>query len=212
MSRVEGPVALTPKQRRLRKEIEDIASMVDTDHWNILDYKPSVRTSRLEATKNRLIRGHIIAMYTFVDQLLTLAIWRYYFYESSKKRPLTQRWRTKKFRTFHHLLEATSLLRKLEVVSAIRQVPKQVSSAISRINDVRNALAHVFYPEKGRSYWKHKKVMYHGADLFSKEGVEKFMQDCQLVEEYLWRRVFGQRGANSKPVLVASALKPSPRR
>jgi hypothetical protein len=36
---------LTPKQLRLRKEIEDIASMVGMDHWNILNYKPSARTA-----------------------------------------------------------------------------------------------------------------------------------------------------------------------
>lgn len=187
---------LTPKQRRLCTEIEDIASMVDTDHWKILDYKPSARTSRLEVAKNRLIRGHVIAMYTFVDQLLTLAIWRYYFYESSKKKPLTQRWRMKKFRTFHHLMEATSLQRKLDIVRAIRNVPGHVVDAIYRINGVRNALAHLFYPEKGQKYWKHKKVMYGGkvdkADIFSKEGVEKFEQDCERVEAHLWRRAFGK--------------------
>ena len=133
---------LTPKQRRLCTEIEDIASMVDTDHWKILDYKPSARTSRLEVAKNRLIRGHVIAMYTFVDQLLTLAIWRYYFYESSKKKPLTQRWRMKKFRTFHHLMEATSLQSKLyrvpEIVTLGRLPGEGESDSRWRTKEVRH--------------------------------------------------------------------------
>jgi len=209
-------LALTPKQRRLRKEIEDIASMVDMDHWNILDYKPTARTSRLEAAKDKLIRGHVIAEYTFVDQLLTLAIWRYYFYESSKKKPLAQRWRMKKFRTFNQdLIGEAFLLKKFELVHAIRKVPGEVSSAIHRINEVRNALAHAFYPEKRRKYWPHKKVMYgkaDKADIFSKDGVEKFRQDCELVEAYLERRAFGKPGPQAKPALMASALKPSPRR
>jgi hypothetical protein len=68
-------LALTPKQRRLRKDIEDIASVLDMDHWNILNYKPSQRTFNLELTKDKLIRGHIIVMYTLVDQLLTSVIY-----------------------------------------------------------------------------------------------------------------------------------------
>lgn len=189
-------MALTPKQQRLCTEIEDIASMIDMDHWNIQNVRASSRTFVLEQTKDKLIRGYVIAEYTFVDQLLTLAIWRYYFYESSKRKRLAQRWRMKKFRTFNQdLIGETSVLKKLDVVRAIRKVPGQVSDAIHRINDARNALAHSFYPEKRRRYWPHKKVMYHGADICSKDGVEKFMQDSDLVEAYLERRAFGKLGA-----------------
>ena len=77
--------------------------------------------------------------------------------------------------------------------SGLRKVPKQMSSAISRINDVRNALAHTLFPEKRRRYWVHKKVMYDGSDIFSKDGIEKFMQDYDLVQAYLYRRAFGKK-------------------
>ena len=77
--------------------------------------------------------------------------------------------------------------------SGLRKVPKQMSSAISRINDVRNALAHTLFPEKRRRYFAHKKAMYDGADIFSKDGVEKFDQDFRLVLAYLYRRAFGKK-------------------
>jgi len=134
----EAPLALTPKQRRLRKEIEDIASILDTDHWNILDYKAKDRTFWLELTKDKLIRGHVIVMYTLVDQLLTSAIWRYYFPARPPwvHKTFTQLWRMKQFRTFnHYLMDEIYLMKKLALVNAIRKVPKEVHSAISRINE-----------------------------------------------------------------------------
>jgi hypothetical protein len=194
----EAPLALTPEQLSLRKDIEDIASIVKMDHWNILNYRPSRRrTIILKQTKDKLIRGHVTFMYTLVDQLLTVAIWSYYE-PRWVDRTFPQLWQMKQFRTFnHYLMEETFLLKKLSLVDAIRKVPKRVSSAISRINDVRNALAHTLFPEERRRYLAHKKVMYgkkgDQADIYSKGGIEKFTQDCKLVQAYLFRRVFGKK-------------------
>src|SRR5262249_6325969 len=150
--------------QRLCTEIEDIASIVKMDHWNILNYRPSRRrTIILEQTKDKLIRGHVTFLYSLVDELLTVAIWSYYFPAEPRwvNRPYAQLWRIKQFRTFnHYLMEETFLRKKLNLVDAIRKIPKDVSSAISRINDVRNALAHTFFPEERRIHLAQKKVMY----------------------------------------------------
>ena len=46
---------LTPKQRRLITEIEDIAASVQMDYWNILDYDEEARGYILEAMKQQLV-------------------------------------------------------------------------------------------------------------------------------------------------------------
>jgi hypothetical protein len=191
----EAPLALTPEQRSLCKDIEDIASVVKMDHWNILNRPSHRRTTILKQTKDKLVRGHVTFMYTLVDELLTVAIWSYYFPETRwVDRTFPQLWRMKQFKTFnHYLMEETFLLKKLSLVDAIRKVPKQVFSAITRINDVRNALAHGFFPQERRRYLAHKKVMYGGADIFSKDGVEKFTKDLDLVFKHLCRRAFGTK-------------------
>src|SRR5262249_5642471 len=122
-----------------------------------------------------------------------MSIWAYYFYDITDK-TYAQLWRTKQFRTFNHsLMEETFLLKKLSLVNVKRKVPEQVDKAIHRINDVRNDLAHGFFPEERRRYRKQRKVMYAGDDIFSKDGLEKFNKDVVLVADYLHRRAFGKR-------------------
>jgi len=91
----------------------------------------------------------------------------------------------------HYLMDETFVLKKLAVVQAIMDVPKQVSSAVKRINDARNAVAHSLFPEQRRRYAEHKKLLYEQADLFSKEGVAKFEIDYETAAVYLMEKSFG---------------------
>jgi len=101
-------------------------------------------------------------------------------------------WKTKRFKVFvHYLMDETFLLKKLVMIEAITTVPPKVSSAIKRINEVRNALAHSLFPENRRRYMVDKKVTYRGVDLFTVVGVEKFQEDYEIVRQYLAKKVFG---------------------
>jgi hypothetical protein len=185
-------MALTSKQRRLRKEIEEIASLINMDHWNIDAYDPPVRTTFLELMKNNLVRSHVIINYTLIDEFLTDIICHYYFRKPKAGYSYKELWRNKKFRIFcQNLMDEIYLPKKLGIVREINDVPKNVSSIIMRINDLRNALAHSFFPENRRQYASHKKVLYSGLDIFSKQGIEKFQEDFGVVREYLHERAFG---------------------
>jgi hypothetical protein len=163
---------LSPKQRRLITEIEDIAASVQMDYWNILEYDEDARGYVLEAMKQQLIRGELIMKYTLIDEFLSVIICHFYFKKPKEPFTFTRLWRTKKFQIFaHYFLDETYLLKKMALVNAIKEIPSPVKSAIARINDVRNAVAHSFFPENRRQYKAHKKVMYRDANIFSKEGI-----------------------------------------
>ena len=168
-------VALSAKQRRLRQEIEDIASQLGLDNWNIEDYKPATRSLRLEIIKNQLVRSDVVISYTFIDECLTHDICNYYFRLRKKNRKVFdfgKLWRTKRFSIFaHYIMDETYLMKKLAIVNAIKLVPKDVRSATGRINDTRNAIAHGFFPENRRVYAAAKKVLHNDVDLFSLAGV-----------------------------------------
>jgi len=141
-------MSLTPNQRRLRAEIEKISSIIAMDHWNIEErYKDEFRTGVLEAMKNQLVRGEVVMSYTLMDEFLSQIIVNCYFGRQN-------RWGSRKFRLFcHYVLDELYLVRKLALVRAIGEVPKEVRNIITRINDLRNAVAHSFFPRIGVHSW-----------------------------------------------------------
>jgi len=178
---------LTPLQKRLLAELEDIAELARVDYANILDYDSEEWTPRLRLMKNQIVRGQIIAEYTFVDEMLGSAICHYFF---GKKRGFIKLWRTKKFRAFnYHILEVLSLTEKLRLVKAITKVPKPVAADIEAVNALRNGLAHAFFPENLRS----AKPVYKGKDIFSRDGLKRFIEDMSRVSDFFVNLNFGAR-------------------
>jgi hypothetical protein len=186
-------MALTKTQKELYAEINKIAEAARMDFWNIENYKqpPFDRTALLRITLDKIVRSHVIIKYALIDEYLTDIICNYYFHREAKKNTTyAALWKTKRFSTFvHYLMDETFLIKKLTLVQAIKNVPGNVSSAIQRLNDVRNALAHSLFPENRRRYMTGKKVMYSGSHLFTRDGIEKFNHDCAVAEKWLQKRL-----------------------
>jgi hypothetical protein len=86
------------------------------------------------------------------------------------------------------MLNEMYLLAKVRLVHAIKELPPDVQKAIDRINSLRNAIAHSFFPENRRQYRKYKKVVYRDVDIYTKDGIVKFTEDFDLGKEHLMRR------------------------
>ncbi|HXE91800.1 MAG TPA: hypothetical protein VNK82_12660 [Terriglobales bacterium] len=168
---------LTRKQRTLVRELEEISELLGLDWGNIKSYEKASRTPHLERMKDHLIRGEVITQYTLIDEHLGGLICRYFF----PRRSFVKLWRTKKFRNFnYYVIEPLSLMEKLRLVKAIKNVPRGVASAIERVNGLRNGLAHAFFPENLRG----SKPIYKGKDVFTLEGLKLFMEDMEFVHEF----------------------------
>jgi hypothetical protein len=185
-------VPLSRRQRRLRAEIEEIAFMASMDHWNILNYEEERRTSQLELMKDQLVRGHVIMTYTFIDELLSAIIINKHFRGPDKQFTYKRLWRTKTFQAFcHHVLDGMYLLEKTRLVNDLRAIPKEHRDNIDRLNALRNALAHSFFPQQRYQYRRHKKVVYRDLDIFTVQGFTRFQEDRQSTVDYLMKRGFG---------------------
>jgi hypothetical protein len=79
----------------------------------------------------------------------------------------------------HHILDEMYLLKKMELVHAIDPLPSEVIKTIRKVNALRNAFAHSFFPENRKEHRKHKKVLYSGKDIHTHEGLELFLNDWQ---------------------------------
>jgi len=178
---------LTPKQKRIIKELDYIYSMLRMDYWNIKEYKfpKEEKTPILEFQKNQTIRGEIVVQYTFIDEMLGCEICKYFFGSSKSS---IQLWKTKKFQNFnYHILENLYLLQKLRLVQAFSRIPKNIVDDIERLNALRNALTHALFPENLRRY----KPVYKGKDIFTLEGIELFAEDMQRVRVFFVKRLMG---------------------
>jgi hypothetical protein len=195
---------LTPKQRRLITEFEEISTSIGMDYWNILEYRKDGRTAMLEVMTRQLISGVVISRYTFIDELLSVIISHFYFTNTKKQPHFRQTWRTKKFRLFvHYFLDEAYLLNKMRLVREIKEIPSDVRSAIERINALRNAIAHSYLPENRRQYKAHKKVIYKDADIFTKQGVTEFLADATRAQDHLFQQAFGVNPADARAEIEA---------
>jgi hypothetical protein len=140
-----------------------------------------------------MIIADVVTRYTLLDEILSDLIARYFFKLPRKQSHFGKLWRTKKFQTFtHHILEEMYLLKKMDIVHAIDPLPSEVTKTIRKVNALRNALAHSFFPENRKEYRENKKVRYSGKDIRTHEGLELFLNDWHPARTYLARRAFGQ--------------------
>ncbi len=151
-------MALTKTQRLLLKEARSIASLVKLDIWDIENKEKEARTPLLRIAISQMVIAEVVIQYTLLDEILTDLACRYYFKKKGKRFIL---WRQKKFRVFvNYVMDEMFLIKKMELVQAIRPLPREVRSTVHRVNSIRNAMAHSFFPENRKEHRKVGKVLY----------------------------------------------------
>jgi hypothetical protein len=178
----------TQQQRQLIAELEELATMVSLDYWNIDDYPRHERTTRLQLTMRQIVISAVIKEYTFVDELLNMALCDYFF---GRHKTYPRLWREKRFQYFnYYFLEQLYLLQKLRYVRAFLDVPRSIAHDIEDLNNLRNALAHAFFPEN----LKRHQPKFKGLNIFSLDGMRRFADDMRTVRRFfrrslrLWQR------------------------
>lgn len=169
---------LTKKQKHLVLELHKLYELVSLDFYDIEAYPRKQRTVRLELMKRAAVRQKVVTAYTHVDEYLASELCVYFF---GTGRAFPDLWKTKRFQRFNaHFLEEMSLIPKLRYVKSLKKIPKPVVADIERLNALRNAVAHSFFPEnvrKSRALWK-------GKSIFAFEGIERFTQDIFAVQRF----------------------------
>ena len=172
---------LTKKQKRLVTELQKLYGLLALDFYDIKAYPKKQRTVRLELMQRAAVRQEIVTAYTLIDEYLASELCVHFF---GTKKPFPSLWKTKRFQLFNaHFLEEMSLMPKLRYVKALKKIPKTIAADIDRLNALRNAVAHSFFPEnvkKSRAEWK-------GRSVFTSEGIERFSQDMIVVRQFFQR-------------------------
>jgi hypothetical protein len=177
---------LTTKQRLLKREIEDISSLLNLDHWDILNCPRSARSVRLQLIVRSIVNQEVIWQYALIDEYLSNIVCNYFFRRRKNEVSYRRLWKEDRFRIFNHfIIDEIYLLQKLRLVRAIEEVPAKHRDSIEAINALRNAITHSFFPENRRQYAKNKSVIYAGEDIYAKKGIEKLVNNVESVIAYL---------------------------
>ena len=173
---------LTPKQKRLMKELDNIFSLIGMDYWEIGKYSKESRTGHLEFQRCQVITGQIISDYTFINEMVNLAVCIYFFRVG--KRSIG--WKSEKLQNFnYYILESRSLLEKFRIVKSVYGIPKNIVRDVERLNALRNVVAHKLFPENIEDFGKKRKAVYKGKDIFTLEGIKMFREDMVRVVDFL---------------------------
>ena len=183
---------LTKAERNVLKTAKEIAELTRNDldavdKWDNGEY----RRYAIMGAINQMVTGEIIIRYTLLDELFTSLIAKYFFHVPKQPTNFKKWWRTKKFKIFnHYIMDEMFLLRKMQIIHAIKPLPGNIQSSIHRVNSVRNAFAHSFFPENRREHRKLGKVLYMGKDIRTPEGLDAFITDAHDTYNFIAKRVY----------------------
>ena len=168
------------KQRKLVEELTYLMDILNVS-TDVEDADPQFLTTRLELAKRRLVISEVLIQYLLMDEYLSDVICRQFF----PRRTYPLLWRTKRFRDFNfYVLERLFLVQKTDYVRARIKMPPAVHKNLLALNDLRNALAHSFFPENRRV-----KPNWKGIDIFSIAGFEQFIHDMSDSSDFFIRRM-----------------------
>ena len=175
---------LTTTQRNLIKELDEIVELFGLNYGKISEIEKEARIPYIRLAKDQYIRSQVVMTYVVIDEFLGSAICRYFF---GKKKNFFQVWRTKKFKNFnYYILEKLTLLNKLDLVKVILKLPKEIENAVRKINDLRNGLAHSFFPEN----LKRNKPVYRNESIYSIKGLKLFEEERDKINSFFAKKLF----------------------
>jgi hypothetical protein len=180
---------ITRSESRLRKTAKEMGELAGIDFWNAENWENESRLPRLRLAIRYIVVAAVITEYTLIDDTLATILCKYYLRKPGEKKYI--RWRTKKFRTFvHYILDEMYFLKKMEAIHAYEPLPKELREILRKLNAIRNALAHSFFPENRKEYRIERKILWAGKRIETAEGLQLFRNDCHRAFVYLARRAY----------------------
>lgn len=194
---------MTKRQKHKIDDIKGIARLGMVAFWdfeNIPDHKS--RNTAIEICRDRLVRMMIVSDYVMIDELLSEIMCRHFF-DSDKSS--IELWKTRRFKTFnYYVLEEMPLMRKLALAKFIRRIPPKIEETIRLTNQLRNAVAHSFFPMNKRDFKRTKRVTYKGRDVFTLAGATELHRDVTRATAFLWPLAYKLRSPRNRKKVTPS--------
>jgi hypothetical protein len=179
---------LTRTQRRLQRELSEIAALTMIDYEEIEKRPAAKRTAVLETMKREIVRGEVVGSYAMLDEAIGSKLCEYFFGSAE----FIKLWRTRRFERFnYYVLERLSFLNKVALVRDVYEIPSPIPDRIEQLNNLRNAMAHNFFPENIRAFRELAKkqkrkatITWRGKDILTIDGLKTFIHDVEELRRF----------------------------
>lgn len=165
---------LTPKERKIIKEIESIKNAIYGYSENDQEWIKEVRPYKLEIERDELIRDFIISHHLLTEEFLNTELVKYFIkYKRSSKR-------YKLFEEF--ILKNLTYKEKADLAFKAAIISKNNYEFLKELNYLRNKCAHRWFLKDKRI-----KLLYKGKDLLKLRNFKKFIEDVFIIHKALWK-------------------------
>jgi len=175
--------SVSPSDSRKGQAEEDGLARWESEQTDLVDLRELLPRLMFDNSRDimpeALVRGIVVREYALIDLQLASLLFLYYFGVSQEGFEASVR--SGRYLSFYELAESVPLVRKLSLLRSVLPIPGQVSKRIQRINDVRNAVAHVAVAEVS----SRRKFKYGKERLFSEVGVRRFLFDVSYTSNFL---------------------------
>jgi len=170
---------MTAAEQREAEKLERLFAAVGLEPERLADYPRRDRVGQLQRMQRQTVVGAVLFRYTYIDEILSCVIaWDFF----DRSLSFARLWRRKRFKAFNYfVLDQLYLAQKLKLVQYLHPVPKKLVGTIMALNELRNALAHSFFPENRR-----QKPQWRGRLIFDPDALEAFTTDTQGVVRWFW--------------------------
>jgi len=125
-----------------------------------------------------LVRGLVVREYAIVDCQLGSVLFLYFMGYAQKQ--YASAVRSGRFLEFYELVESIPIVRKLSLLKSVVAIPSEIGNIIEKVNDVRNAVAHVALA----SVSTRREFRYGKARLHTLPAMRAFFHDVRQVHDY----------------------------
>jgi hypothetical protein len=172
------------KIKKLKEELKEVFKIANLKKIDAKNINEDDRIfQKIQTQKRVLINKIILDDYLWIDSRLNILIKNFFFKSLTEDHEfLMNVVDSREYKIFDsEILMEMPFMRKVSILKQIINIPKNITSNINKINNLRNAITHTLVPQRlsgGRT-------LYDKRDIYEVDTIIKFEKDFVKTSDFL---------------------------
>jgi hypothetical protein len=172
------------KIKKLKEELKEVFKIANLKKIDAKNINEDDRIfQKIQTQKRALINKIILDDYLWIDSRLNILIKNFFFKSLTEDHEfLMNVVDSREYKIFDsEILMEMPFMRKVSILKQVINIPKNITSNINKINNLRNAITHTLVPQRlsgGRT-------LYDKRDIYEVDTIIKFEKDFVKTSDFL---------------------------